>query len=144
MEGVRLLTCTGAVPKTACIRCQATGCPWDLIGGKPMCPDCQEQMILGTTAPVVERVDRRPCVICNHQGTLRYVTHPLHDSRAVELDLCSLHYQAMLGRRLDHYAIKQMGRLLQPHGLKVQQLFLLHEAFYDDKGRALQPVPDVY
>ena len=39
---------------------------------------------------------------------------------------------------------KQLARQLQTHGLQMKQLFLLHEAFYDDKGRALQPVPEMY
>jgi hypothetical protein len=144
MEGLRVLTCEEATPQAPCIRCQATGCPWDRIAGKPMCPDCQEQLILGGGPPLVEKVEKRTCVICQHNGTLRYVTYPLHAARPVELDLCSLHYQSLLGRRLDGYAIKQLTRLLQPLGIKAQQLFLLHEAFYDEKGRALQPVPEMY
>ncbi len=144
MDGLRLLSADGANQIVPCHRCQASGCPWDRISGKPICPDCQERLILGEGPPLVERVEKHPCCICNHPGTLRYLTFPLRGSQAVELDLCGTHFQALLGRRLDKYAVKQLGRQLQAIGLKVQQLFLLHEAFYDDKGRALQPVPDLY
>jgi hypothetical protein len=29
-------------------------------------------------------------------------------------------------------------------GLTAKQVFLLHDAFYDENGHALQPVPDDY
>ena len=93
---------------------------------------------------MLERVEKHHCAICQHTGTLCYLTFPLRGTRAVELDLCAAHFQALLGRRLDRYALKQLGRQLQTHGINAQQLFLLHEAFYDDKGRALQPVPDTF
>ncbi len=144
MEGLRLLTTESPSQMVPCHRCQATGCPWDRIGGKAICPDCQEQLILGEGSPLVERVEKRVCSICNRLGTLRYQTYPLRGSQAVEIDLCGSHVQALLGRRLDKYAVKQLSRQLQAVGLKTQQLFLLHEAFYDDKGKALQPVPDSY
>ena len=56
MEGLRLLTAEVPTQIVPCHRCQATGCPWDRIGGKAICPDCQEQLILGEGAPLVERV----------------------------------------------------------------------------------------
>jgi hypothetical protein len=89
-------------------------------------------------------VDKHNCAICDHAGTLRYVTYPLRGTRAVEIDLCGAHFQALLGRRLDRYALKQFCRQLQTHGIQAQQLFLLHEAFYDEKGKPLQPVPDTF
>jgi hypothetical protein len=144
MEGLRLLAPDGTTQLTPCHRCQAAGCPWDRISGKAICPDCQEQLILGEGAPLVERVEKRTCSICSKAGTLRYVTFPLRGPQAVEIDLCGCHVQALLGRRLDKFALKQLGRQLKAIGLKAEQLFLLHEAFYDEKGRALQPVPDLY
>jgi hypothetical protein len=114
------------------------------VAGKAICPDCQEHLILGEGEPLVERVEKHSCAICGHQGTLRYLTYPLRGNRPVEIDLCGSHFQALLGRRLDKYALKQLARQLQTHGLQMKQLFLLHEAFYDEKGRALQPVPDMY
>lgn len=144
MEGLRLLAAAGSTPLVPCYRCQATGCPWDRISGKAICPDCQEQLILGEGPPLVERVEKRSCSICSRSGTLRYQTYPLRGSNAVEIDLCGNHVQALLGRRLDKGALQQLIRQLQAIGLKSQQLFLLHEAFYDEKGRALQPVPDLY
>jgi hypothetical protein len=144
MEGLRLMAAETSASLVACSRCQATGCPWDRIAGKPICPDCQEQMILGETPPLLERVEKHACAVCQHTGTLRYLTFPLRGTRAVEIDLCSNHFQALLARRLDRYALKQFGKQLQGHGIQTQQLFLLHEAFYDDKGQPLQPVPDAY
>lgn len=144
MEGLRLLASDSSTQFQPCHRCQATGCPWDRIGGKTICPDCQELLILGEGPPLVERVEKRVCSICSHAGTLRFQTFPLRGSSAVEMDLCGGHVQALLGRRLDKTALKQLTRQLHAIGLKVEQLFLLHEAFYDEKGRALQPVPDLY
>lgn len=144
MEGLRVVAPDASAALVPCCRCQAAGCPWDQIGGKAICPDCQEQLILGEGAPLLERVERRACAICHHEGTLRYLTYPLRGSRPVEVDLCSGHFQSLLARRLDKYALKQLGRQLQAVGLQVRQVFLLHEAFYDEKGRALQPVPEVY
>jgi len=142
MEGLRLVAADPSDNKVACTRCQATGCPWDRIAGKPICPDCQEQIVLGEGPPLLEWVEKQTCAICQHAGTLRYLTYPLRGARPVEVDLCSTHFQALIGRRLDRYALKQLGKQLQAHGIQIQQLFLLHEAFYDDKGRALQPVPE--
>src|SRR4051812_9159298 len=119
MEGLRLLTTDSSTQSVPCHRCQATGCPWDRIGGKPICPDCQEQLILGEGPPLVERVEKRACSICNKGGTLRYVTFPLRGVQAVEIDLCGCHVQALLGRRLDKYAVKQLTRQLQALGLKI-------------------------
>lgn len=144
MDGLRVLTAEPTASQVPCSRCQANGCPWDRVAGKPICPDCQEQLIIGEGEPLVEKVEKRCCAICGHQGTLRYLTYPLRGNRPVEVDLCGAHFQCLLGRRLDKYAIKQLARLLQTHGLQMKQLFLLHEAFYDEKGRALQPVPDLY
>ena len=54
MEGLRLNTVSGYSPVAPCNRCQATGCPWDRIGEQAVCPDCQEQLALGTTPVLVE------------------------------------------------------------------------------------------
>jgi hypothetical protein len=144
MEGLRMVATDASASVIPCCRCQAAGCPWDRIAGKAICPDCQEQLILGEGPPLAERIEKRTCAICQHEGTLRYLTYPLRGSRPIEVDLCAGHFQALLGRRLDKYALRQLGRQLQAVGLQTQQLFLLHEAFYDDKGRPLQPVPEVY
>jgi len=144
MEGLRLLAADASSTLVACSRCQATGCPWDRIAGRPLCPDCQEQLILGEGPPLLERVEKHNCAVCQHTGTLRYLTYPLRGTRPIEVDLCANHFQALLGRRLDRYALKQLARQLEMHAIQAPQLFLLHEAFYDEKGRPLQPVPEAY
>jgi hypothetical protein len=42
----------------------------------------------------------------------------------------------------DRYAYRTISRLLSRVGLNAKQVFLLHEAFYDERGRPLQPVPE--
>lgn len=143
MEGLRLVTGSGHSPLAECSRCQAVGCPWDRIGSQVVCPDCQEQLALGEGEPLVEKiVHSRSCAVCNTQGTVRYLTFPLHGRDPLELDLCPKHFHALVGRRLDRYAYRTISRLLSRVGLNAKQVFLLHEAFYDERGRPLQPVPE--
>jgi hypothetical protein len=142
MDGLRLVADAGCSPLDPCGRCGAAGCPWDRIAGKPMCPDCQESLALGEGPALVESVEARPCAVCRRAGTLRYLTYPLHTAEPLEIDLCGRHFQALLSRRLDRNAYHQLVRQLQALGVAPQQVFLLHEAFYDGHGRPLQPVPD--
>jgi hypothetical protein len=142
MEALRRVTSEGLVPEAPCSRCRATGCPWDRIADRPICPDCQELLALGEAEPLVERVEKRPCAVCRQVGTVRYLTFPLRTREAVEFDLCARHFHALLRRRLDPYAFVQLGRQLQALGVMTRQVFLLHEAFYDEHGRPLQPVPE--
>ena len=67
------------------------------------------------------------------------LTFPLQSTTPVEMDLCPEHLRALLGRRLGPYAFHQIRRRLHLLGLGVELIFLLHEAFYDEQGRALQP-----
>jgi hypothetical protein len=55
------------------------------------------------------------------------------------MDVCSEHLRALVGRRLGPHAFEQMRRQLFGLGLEVTNIFLLHEAFYDEQGRAIQP-----
>jgi len=144
MEGLRVVTGKGLAPLVPCSRCRAAGCPWDRVAGKAICPDCQEQLALGEGEPLVEALARRPCAACGQAGTICYLTFPLHAAGAVEIDLCPGHFRDMLKRRLDYHAFHQLGRQLLALGLNAQQVFLLHDAFYDDQGRPLQPVLDAY
>jgi hypothetical protein len=89
------------------------------------------------------RTEKNRCTICEQHGTLRYLTYPLHAVEPVEMDLCSRHFHALLSRRLDRHAYHQLARQLQMLGLKARQVFLLHEAFYDEQGQSLQPVPEL-
>jgi hypothetical protein len=142
MKGVRLSTASGQSPGAPCNRCQATGCPWDRIGEQAVCPDCEEQLALGEGEPLIERLVTRGCAVCGQSGTVRYLTFALHARDPLEIDLCPQHFHALLGRRLDRYAYRQLSRQLQALGLSVRQVFLLHEAFYDERGHPLQPVPE--
>jgi hypothetical protein len=141
MDGLRVVK-GGIVPQAPCGRCQASGCPWDHIAGEPICPDCQESLAQGEGAPLVVRTEKHRCAVCQQQGTIRYVTFPLHAAEPVEMDLCARHFQALLARRLDRHAYHQLSRQLQTLGFTARQVFLLHEAFYDEQGRSLQPVSD--
>jgi hypothetical protein len=144
MEGMRLVEGKGLSAQEPCVRCQANGCPWDRIAGKPICPDCQEALALGEAPALSERAERRRCLICQHLGTVSYLTYPLQSAVAIELDLCLWHFQALLSRRLERHALLQVSRQLHTLGLSAKQVFLLHDAFYDENGRALQPVPEMY
>jgi hypothetical protein len=140
MEGLRLVTASGQSTIAPCSRCEATGCPWDRIGEHAMCPDCEEQLALGEGNPLVERLTPNRCVVCRQAGTVRYLTFPLHGRDPLAIDLCAGHFHDYLGRRLDRYAYRTIGRALQALGLSAKQIFLLHEAFYDERGHPLQPV----
>ena len=140
MEGLRLVTASGQSPVAPCSRCQATGCPWDRVGEQAICPDCQEQLALGEGEPLVERVVGFRCAVCGHLGTVRYLTFPLHGREPLAIDLCPGHFHDYLARRLDRHAYRTLSRGLQALGLSVKQVFLLHEAFYDERGHPLQPV----
>ncbi len=142
MDGLRLVKGNGLAGAAPCSRCQATGCPWDRVADKPICPDCQERLALGEGEPLVERAERRRCAACQQVGTIRYLTYPLHVPDPVEIDLCAYHFQALLSRRLDWQAFQRLSRQLLALGITAQEIFLLHEAFYDEHGRALQPVAD--
>jgi len=142
MANVRILTASGQSLLAECSRCLATGCPWDRIGEKPICPDCQEMLARGEGEPLIERLVPQHCAICNRKGTVRYLTFPLHARDPLAIDLCPRHFQALLGRRLEPADYRRLCRALQGVGLSRKHIFLLHEAFYDDAGRALQPVGD--
>lgn len=139
MESIRLAPPDSVFPRIACCRCADDSRPWDRIAGKTYCPSCQESLALGEADPVCERVDRRRCAICHHQGTIRYLTFPLHSRRPVEVDLCAEHVRALIARRLGPHSFEQLRRQLCALGLEVADIFLLHDAFYDEHGRALQP-----
>lgn len=109
-----------------------------------MCPDCQEALAQGEAPPLRERVDGRACAICQQTGTLRYLTYPLHMLEPIEIDLCAGHFQALLARRLDRAAFRRLQQQLQTIGVGVRQVFLLHEAFYDARGRPLQPIQEAW
>jgi hypothetical protein len=125
-----------------CCRCHSAERSWDRIAGKAYCPECQEALVLGMAEPLVEPTEKNCCAVCGRVGTVCYLTFPLQSAMPVEMDLCPEHLRALLGRRLGPYAFNQLRRRLHNLGLGVELIFLLHEAFYDEQGRALQPAVD--
>jgi hypothetical protein len=104
------------------------------------CPDCQEGLVLGETAPLIERTEQRPCAICDRLGSVCFRTFPLQSSCPVDIDLCPEHLRALLARRLGPRSFQQLRQQLVLLGLVMTDIFLLHDAFYDVQGHALQPV----
>ena len=82
--------------------------------------------------------------MCGRDGTLRYLTYPLHSAEPVEIDLCGGHCGALLGRRLERSAFRRLELLLQAAGVAAKEIFLLHEAFYDRQGQPLQPIRETW
>ena len=144
MECVRRAPAESVFPKLPCCRCHDPARHWDRVAGKTFCPGCLESVIAGQAAPIVERADRRRCAICHHAVTLRYLTFPLQSRRPVELDLCGEHLRALLARRLGPHGFNQLRRQFSRLGLEAGMIFLLHDAFYDEQGRALQPVAEAF
>jgi ribosomal protein S27E len=139
MECIRLANPDSIFPKIPCCRCGDQSRWWDRIAGKTYCPNCLEALAMGEGAPLVAKTEKRRCAVCHHQGTVRYVTFPLHSRRPVEMELCPEHVRALVARRLGPHAFEQLRRQLSSLKLEVAEIFLLHEAFYDQYGRALQP-----
>lgn len=139
MDDLRIVAGERVPLEVPCCRCQATGHGWDRVMGKPLCPDCEENLIVGEGEPLVERVEKNRCAVCGCVGTLRYTTLPLNARNWVELDLCARHFRDLLARNLEPRSFLQLRRKLGCVGFNAGQIFLLHEAFYDEDGRSLQP-----
>ena len=142
MDGLRVVK-EELSAQTPCSRCRSAGCPWDRLAGQAMCPDCQEALAQGEGEPFVVRTEKKRCAVCQQAGTVRYLTYPLHSTDPVEMDLCPRHFQSLLARRLERHAYHQLSRQLQTLGFTARQVFLLHEAFYNEQGQSLQPVPEL-
>jgi hypothetical protein len=136
---IRLLSGMPTQSSVPCCRCGATGQPWDRIAGKSYCPNCQETMALGETPPVREAAEAIPCVVCAGRRTVSFLTYPLHSRVPVEMNLCADHLERLLSRRLGPYAFIQIRRQLRALALMPDDIFLLHNEFYDVHGQALRP-----
>ncbi|HZU35443.1 MAG TPA: hypothetical protein VFA18_06025 [Gemmataceae bacterium] len=124
----------------ACCRCSRDDQPWDRIAGKAYCAACEELLALGEAPPLLERVEPNRCVVCERVGTIRFETYPLERTVPVIVDLCGEHVRALLSRSLGPFAFHQLSRHFRAQGVGRVEVFLLHDAFYDYNGRALQPV----
>lgn len=143
MDSLRVVPGASASALAPCSQCEAAGCQWDQVMGRPFCPDCEEALALGQGPPLVLRTRPGRCAVCDRQGTVPFLTFPLHAAAPVEIDLCGHHFRALLGRRLTPDAFHQLARRLRAVEVRPDQVFLLHEVFYDVQGRALQPVLDL-
>ena len=127
----------------ACCRCGRAERCWDRIAGKAYCPNCQELLATGEGPLLVERTDKNRCAVCHKTGTVCFHSFPLQVAEVVAIDLCGDHLRSLIARRLGPFAFNQLRRKLQLVGVDVQEVFLLHDAFYDSQGRALQPAIDL-
>lgn len=139
MDSLRLAPADVAFSPVPCSRCGNDQRHWDRIAGQSLCPGCLEALALGEGAPLAERTEPRRCAVCHHQGTLRFLTFPLESRRPVETDLCGEHLRGLAGRRLGPLAFEQLRRQLHAVGIQANEIFLLHDAFYDLHGRAIKP-----
>jgi hypothetical protein len=96
--------------------------------------------MLGEIDPLRETPQEQHCAVCGKTGTLSYVTFPLQAREALELDLCSEHFRSLLARDLAPHAFHQLRRLLSTVGIQADEIFLLHDAFYNKSGRAIRPI----
>jgi hypothetical protein len=139
MESMRMARADSVDLWKPCCRCGETALGWDRIAGKAYCPACEEAIIQGHGEPLVEKTERRPCTACRCLGSITVQTFPLESAQPLELDLCPEHLRGLLGRNLASHAYSQLRQQLSQLGLDVAEVFLLHEAFYDSKGRARKP-----
>lgn len=125
-----------------CMGCGRVGGQWDRVAGRVLCPDCVESLAQGEGHPLVARTEQSCCAACDQKRTVAYVTYPLDTEKALQMDLCHEHVRALLGRRLGPKAFRQLCERLLEKGMRVEQIFLLHDEFYDAFGRALQPIKE--
>jgi hypothetical protein len=122
-----------------CCRCGTNARAWDRIAGKAICPACQEAVIQGTIEPIVLPTLRRTCSACPTVGSVTVQTFPRDAVAPLEFELCPSHLRGLLGRNLNACAYLNLRRQLAQIGMDIQEVFLLHGAFYDANGQALQP-----
>lgn len=144
MNSLRFAATMGPVSPDSCCRCSQPGERWDRIAAKAYCPQCQEQLAAGELEPLVEPTVPQLCAACGRRGTVCFQTFPLQASQAIEMDLCPAHLRDVLSRRLGQSSYHQLLRQLRTLGLQASEVFLLHDAFYDRRGRALKPVQDAF
>jgi len=142
MSSIRIVGGSAPPTRLPCCRCSATGCHWDCLAGQPICPDCQESLLRGESDTLLLRREGRSCSVCQQSGTVPYLTYPLHETQALEIDLCPAHLRDLMARRLTCRAFRRLRRQMNLLGVAVEQVFLLHESFYDESGTALRPLGD--
>lgn len=129
--------------KLPCGRCADQQRYWDRIDGKVYCPNCVEDLVNDEGDPVGFTILQIRCAICQHLGAVSFQTFPLHAHHPLDVELCSEHLRALLARRLTPLAFKILQIQLLTVGVDARMIFLLHEAFYDELGNALQPAQEI-
>jgi hypothetical protein len=143
MDSLRIASRDLVPPSAGCCRCHEANPRWDRIAGQAFCPNCQEMLAQGEAEPLVLKTQKNRCIVCNHTGTVCYLTYPLQASAPVEMELCPAHLRSLLGRCLNPAAFQQLRRRLRAVGFDSDRVFLLHDAFYDPDGRACLPVTEL-
>lgn len=125
-----------------CCRCGANNNVWDKVGPHPICYECQEK--LAANACEVWRFATRHgrCAVCDEAQVVPFASLPVHAGKALEIELCGQHLRDVLGRRLSKRAFRVLRAVLEDAGISTGEIFLLHGAFYNERGNALQPVEE--
>jgi hypothetical protein len=142
MESLRLAPGLSKPAFLPCSRCGNDDRDWDRIGGRAFCTECQESLILGRAAPLRLPSSARRCAACSALGTVPFLTFPLRSRTPLEMHLCGPHLRCLLVRDLPSPAFNRLRRRLAALRIDVQNVFLLHDVFYDERGRALQPASE--
>jgi hypothetical protein len=143
MDSLRIVPRDSIALNLPCCRCRRGERCWDRIAGRAYCPNCQEMLAVGEGPPLIEHTEKHRCAVCNRVGTVCFHSFPYQAVRAVAIDLCPEHLRCLIGRRLGPYAFNQLRRQLHRAGVAVDELFLLHGAFYDNQGKALHPAVEL-
>lgn len=122
-----------------CVNCGDNSCHWDLVGGAPFCPSCLEDVAMGEDCGALTiRSSPAHCVICGQRGTIPFASFPRNWNRPIEFDLCGYHARSVIARALGPQAVGKLRIVLCGMGIDPESIFLLHDAFYDKHGVALQ------
>jgi hypothetical protein len=141
MDSIRLLPEDKKAPKP-CSRCDNNGHYWDRIAGRVYCHNCLEDIAAGMTHHIAEPSEPRKCAAktstCSF-GTLRFFTYLLGTQTPIEIDLCGKHLRELISRDMV-YAHHVLRTELAKFQIDIEQIFLLHGAFYDARKGPLLPV----
>jgi hypothetical protein len=128
-----------------CCRCTDDSRSWDQIAGKSYCPNCLEDLAVGEADYLIEWPQPILCDACSELDrekrikTVTFLTWPLQSVCPMEMALCGNHLRDLCGRRLRPFPFESLVGRLAFLELKPADVFLLHAAFYDLNGIALQP-----
>jgi hypothetical protein len=143
-SSIRTITESTLLQPSDCAMCSdAPKKPWDRIDQVPYCMDCIENLMLGTAVPIKAQIEKYRCDICYRMGSVDFQTIPLHKNFGLIMHLCSVHLYDLLSRNLSEINFKYLRAQLKNFSVNVQEIFFLHGAFYDQDGRAIQPVQAV-